>query len=107
MNFLAQGSLCTCLRVFLGFIPKSRTASHKMCLAATWQDTAFKDSLHIYSPSSRASVTSRPCQHLILSEFKNFPNLMIVTLYYRVVLILISLTTNDISRLYSLLFIIC
>ena len=100
MNILAQGFF----KNFSGTMPKSRIASHKICLSASWQDTAFKNDWHVYSPSSRAYVTSCFGQHLIFSEFNFFSYWMIVTLCCRFNLILFSLTTNDISNLHIPLF---
>ena len=39
MNILAQGFF----KNFSGTMPKSRIASHKICLSASWQDTALKN----------------------------------------------------------------
>ena len=90
MNILAQGFLCTCSTVFLGFIPKT---NHRICLPPTGQDSfkrRFKNLLSHY----QTFCHPYPCQHLILSDFQIFSNLVIVKLYCIMVFSFLSLLVS-------------
>lgn len=112
MSILAQSSFSTCSRVFLGFIPRSRIASHQICLPPAFQDTAFKDDLKIYCPTARTSVILR--KDVLTLNIVRFLNFLQINdcevVLCRVVLILISLTSSNFSHLYFpflSLFLIC
>ena len=78
------------------FLRKLHTVLHSSCTI-----------LHSHQQCTRVPISPHPCQHLLCSGFSHNSIVMGVKWYLILILISISLMTNDIEHLFTCLLAIC